>query len=54
MKQAPKSGRKVLNAADMKSRRAFLKQAARKSLVPTIIAYSVHKMSPPAFGRTPI
>jgi hypothetical protein len=47
-------GQKPLNAVDLSSRRGFLKQAVRKCAAPAIIVYSVHKMTPPAFGRTPI
>jgi hypothetical protein len=45
---------KSLNAENLKSRREFLKRAARKSIIPAVVIYSVHKMTPPAFGRSPI
>ena len=45
---------KSLSVENLSSRRDFLKRAARKSLIPAIVVYSVHKMTPPAFGRTPI
>jgi len=46
--------KKTLNSENLTSRRAFLKRAVKKSMVPAIVVYSVHKMTPPAFGRTPI
>lgn len=46
--------KKMLKVENLASRRAFLKQAAKKCVVPAVIVYSVHKMTPPAFGRTPI
>jgi hypothetical protein len=45
---------KVLKVANLSSRREFLKRAAKKCTIPAIVVYSVHKMTPPAFGRTPI
>ena len=45
---------KVLKVTNLSSRREFLKRAAKKCTVPAIVVYSVHKMTPPAFGRTPI
>jgi hypothetical protein len=50
----PQSGQKSLRADNLRSRREFLKRAAKKCAIPAIIVYSVHKMTPPAFGRTPI
>jgi hypothetical protein len=48
------SGKKTLKSENLRSRREFLKRTAKKCAVPAIIVYSVHKMTPPAFGRTPI
>jgi len=45
---------KSLRVENLSSRRAFLKRAVKKCTIPAIVVYSVHKMSPPAFGRTPI
>ena len=45
---------KKLNAANLKSRRKFLKGLARKTAVPTVVAYSIHKNAPPVFAREPI
>jgi hypothetical protein len=45
---------KVLKVTNLSSRREFLKRAAKKCTIPAIVVYSVHKMTPPAFGRTPI
>jgi hypothetical protein len=45
---------KLLTKENMNSRRAFLKRAVKKCAAPAIIIYSAHKMSPPAFGRSPI
>jgi hypothetical protein len=50
----PPQGNKSLRVGNLKSRREFLKRAAKKCTIPAIIVYSVHKMTPPAFGRTPI
>jgi len=46
--------KKSLKPANLRSRREFLKRAAKKCTIPAIVVYSVHKMTPPAFGRTPI
>lgn len=46
--------RKSLRPENLRSRREFLKRAAKKASIPAIIIYSAHKMTPPAFGRTPI
>ncbi len=45
---------KSLSVENLSSRREFLKRAVKKSTIPAIVVYSVHKMTPPAFGRTPI
>lgn len=45
---------KILTKENMNSRRAFLRRAVKKCAAPAIIIYSAHKMTPPAFGRTPI
>lgn len=47
-------GRRQLSAKNLASRREFLKRAAKKASIPALIIYSAHKMTPPAFGRTPI
>lgn len=64
MKSEPKKGmspassgggrKNSLTSENLRSRRDFLKRAARKSFIPAIVIYSVNKMTPPAFGRTPI
>ncbi len=51
---ADESRQKSLSIENLSSRRAFLKRAIKKSTIPAIVVYSVHKMTPPAFGRTPI
>ncbi|MEW6302151.1 MAG: hypothetical protein AB1705_01685 [Verrucomicrobiota bacterium] len=45
---------KKLSTENLRSRREFLKHAAKKSILPALVIYSVHKMTPPVFGRTPI
>jgi hypothetical protein len=50
----PNSPRTPLTAHALLRRREFLKRTARRSIVPAIVVYSIHKMTPPAFGRTPI
>lgn len=50
----PETEKKILKVENLTSRRAFLKRAVKKCTVPAIVVYSVHKMTPPAFGRTPI
>lgn len=46
--------RQTLRNENLRSRREFLKRAVKKCTIPAIVVYSVHKMAPPAFGRTPI
>lgn len=48
------TGQNHLTAEKLRSRRAFLKKAVKRSMAPAIIVYSAHKMAPPAFGRTVI
>jgi len=50
----PEPQNKTLKTENLRSRREFLKRAAKKCTIPAIVVYSVHKMTPPAFGRTPI
>jgi hypothetical protein len=50
----PEASKKVLKTENLRSRREFLKRAVKKCTIPAIVVYSVHKMTPPAFGRTPI
>jgi hypothetical protein len=45
---------KRLNVGDVKNRRQFLKNAAKKAAIPAIAIYSVHKTATPALGFTPI
>lgn len=52
--KSPQAGRKSLRADNLRSRREFLKRVAKKCTIPAVVVYSVHKMTPPAFGRTPI
>jgi hypothetical protein len=37
----------------MRSRRAFLKEAARRAVVPAVAAYTVAKTTPKLFAREP-
>ncbi len=45
---------KKLTFKHLKSRRAFLKSAAKKAVIPAVVVYSVHKNAPPVFAREPI
>jgi len=45
---------KKLKVENLKSRRKFLKNAAKKGLIPAVVAYSIHKNAPPVFAREPI
>jgi len=45
---------KKLRIENLKSRRRFLKIAARKGIIPAVIVYSIHKNAPPVFAREPI
>jgi len=45
---------KKLNLVSLKSRRKFLKVAARRGLLPAVVVYSIHKNAPPVFAREPI
>ncbi len=45
---------KKLKIENLKSRRKFLKGAAKKAVIPAVVAYSVHKNAPPLFAREPI
>jgi hypothetical protein len=44
---------KKLNPQDLKSRRKFLKEAARKAVAPIVTVYAVNKTTLKVFGREP-
>jgi len=45
--------KKLLEAGKLRSRREFLKMAARKSLTPVIVVYTIQKSTPKLFAREP-
>ncbi len=45
---------KKLKIENLKSRRNFLKGAARKAALPAVVVWTIHKNAPPVFAREPI
>jgi hypothetical protein len=42
-----------LEIAKLKTRREFLKSAARKVIAPVVVVYSINKTTPKLFAREP-
>jgi hypothetical protein len=42
-----------LQISNLKTRREFLKSAARKAIAPAVVAYTVGKATPRLFAREP-
>jgi hypothetical protein len=45
--------KKSLDPEKLRSRREFLKLAARKSVTPVIVVYTIQKSTPKLFAREP-
>jgi hypothetical protein len=45
--------KKKLQITNLKTRREFLKAAARRAIVPAVVAYTVGKTTPKLFAREP-
>ncbi len=53
MKTTTKANRAEGVVERIRSRRSFLKEAARKAVIPVVVAYSVNKTTPNLFAREP-